>query len=78
MQPGIGMIPPERPPRDWSYRSARRRLVRAGRAALPRHTAAARMDARANRIVECGCGWTGNGLGWAEHIDQVVRLALRE
>ena len=61
---------------DWTYRAARRRLIRAGEAQLPRHIAAARMDQNGNRIVDCGCGWSGNGLGWAGHLDAVVRLAL--
>jgi hypothetical protein len=61
---------------DWTYRDARRRMVRAGRAQLPRHSAVARLDDRGNRIVDCGCGWTGNGLGWAGHLDSVVRAAL--
>ena len=62
--------------RDWTYRAARHRIVRAGDAELPRHTAVARMDDLGNRIVDCACGWTGNGLGWAGHLDSVVRLAL--
>jgi hypothetical protein len=61
---------------DWTYRAARRRLLKAGRAQLPRHSAAARMDRNGNRIVDCSCGWSGNGLGWAGHLDSVVRLAL--
>jgi hypothetical protein len=65
---------PER--QDWTYRAARKRLIRAGKAQLPRHIAAAHMDRNANRVVECSCGWSGNGLGWAGHIDNVVRVAL--
>jgi len=61
---------------DWSYRDARRRMVRAGRAHLPRHAAFARMDDHGNRLVDCSCGWRGNGLGWALHLDSVVRAAL--
>lgn len=61
---------------DWSYRAARRRLLKAGREQLPRHSAAARMDRIGNRIVDCSCGWSGNGLGWASHLDSVVRRAL--
>ena len=61
---------------DWTYRAARRRMLRAGRAELPQHVAAARMDRAGNRIVDCRCGWSGNGLGWAEHLDCVVRQAL--
>ena len=61
---------------DWTYRAARRRMLRAGRTQLPRHVAVARLDARGNRIVDCACGWKGNGLGWAGHLDSVMRLAL--
>jgi hypothetical protein len=61
---------------DWTYRAAKRRLLRAGRTELPRHVAVARMDGAGNRIVDCRCGWSGNGLGWADHIDRVVRLAF--
>ena len=61
---------------DWTYRAARSRMVRAGRALLPRHVAVARLDNRGNRIVDCGCGWSGNGLGWAGHLDSVMRIAL--
>jgi hypothetical protein len=62
--------------RDWSYRDAVRRLAIVGGAELPRHTATARLDQRGNRIVGCGCGWGGNALGWANHIDAVVHSAL--
>jgi hypothetical protein len=62
--------------RDWTYRDARRRMVRAGRARLPQHTAIPSLDDDGNRTVECGCGWRGNGIGWASHIDSVVRAAL--
>jgi len=61
---------------DWTYRDARRRMVRAGRAQLPRHSAVPRLDDRGNRMVDCSCGWTGNGLGWVGHIDNVVLAAL--
>jgi len=61
---------------DWTYRDARLRLVRAGRARLPEHVAVAALDDDGNRLVECGCGWRGNGIGWAAHIDSVVRAAL--
>ena len=61
---------------DWTYRAARQRIVRAGRVELPRHAAVVRMDDNGNRIVDCACGWMGNGLGWAGHLDSVVRLAL--
>jgi hypothetical protein len=61
---------------DWTYRAARLRMIVAGQAELPRHLAAARMDINGNRIVDCACGWSGNGLGWAGHLDSVVRLAL--
>jgi hypothetical protein len=62
--------------RDWTYRAARERMLRIGRLQLPRHVAVARMDDAGNRVVDCGCGWSGNGLGWAEHLDSVVRQAL--
>jgi hypothetical protein len=61
---------------DWTYLAARRRLVLAGRAQLSRHVALARLDDIGNRLVDCGCGWTGNGLGWVAHLDNVVRAAL--
>jgi len=61
---------------DWTYQAARKRMLRAGRAQLPRHVAVARMDQAGNRIVDCRCGWTGNALGWADHLDSVVRGAL--
>jgi len=61
---------------DWSYREARERMVRAGREQLPRHVGVAQLDDGGNRIVECACGWRGNGLGWAGHLDVIVRLAL--
>ena len=61
---------------DWSFAAARQRVILAGQAQLPRHVAVARMDDSGNRIVDCGCGWSGNGLGWASHLDSVVRLAL--
>lgn len=66
----------EKAVQDWTYQDARRRLVRAGRDHLPHHTATGRMDDDGNRMVDCSCGWTGNGLGWAGHIDHVVRSAL--
>jgi hypothetical protein len=65
-----------RPRQDWTYRAARRRMLKAGRAQLPRHSAAPRMDDAGNRIVDCRCGWSGNGLGWSEHLDSVVRQTL--
>lgn len=61
---------------DWSYRDARRRLVRAGRRNLHRHAATIRLDEAANPIVDCACSWTGNTLGWAEHLDGVVRSSI--
>jgi hypothetical protein len=64
--------------RDWTYRAARRRMLRAGRVQLPRHSAVARMDDAGNRIVDCACGWSGNGLGWSDHLDSVVRQSLGE
>ena len=69
----------ERPERqDWTYRAARKRMLRAGRAQLPSHVAVARLDEAGNRIVDCRCGWTGNALGWADHLDCVLRRALGE
>lgn len=65
---------PER--QDWTFRAARRRMIRAGKAQLPLHVAAARMDRNGNRIVDCLCGWSGNGLGWVDHLDSVVHSAL--
>ena len=70
----VTVRPPER--QDWTYRAARRRMVKAGKAQLPLHIAAARLDRNGNRIVDCLCGWSGNGLGWADHLDTVVRVAL--
>jgi hypothetical protein len=61
---------------DWTYTDAVRRLVDAAEAQLPRHTASGRVDDGANRVIECSCGWTGNGLGWVEHLDHVVRTAV--
>jgi hypothetical protein len=66
----------DHPVRDWTYRDARLRMVRAGGVELARHIASGRLDERGNRIVDCSCGWTGNGLGWAGHLDHVVKLAL--
>ncbi|MBA2633604.1 MAG: hypothetical protein H0U86_11500 [Chloroflexi bacterium] len=62
--------------RDWTYRAARRRMVRAGGVELAHHTGRARLDERGNRIVDCSCGWTGNGLGWSGHLDHIVHRAL--
>lgn len=64
--------------RDWTYRGAQLRLHRAGQANLPRHIASVRLDWAGNRVIECRCGWTGNGLGWVSHVDDVVRGALRD
>lgn len=61
---------------DWTYRDARRRMVRAGRARLPEHVGVASLDDDGNRLVECGCGWRGNAIGWAGHVDSVVRSAV--
>lgn len=61
---------------DWTYLDARRRMVRAGRTQLPQHTATGRLDDDGNRLVDCSCGWSGNGLGWVGHLDNVVRAAL--
>jgi len=63
---------------DWTYRAAQRRLHRAGKTHLPQHTATARLDKAGNRLVDCSCGWTGNGLGWAGHLDHVMRAALHD
>ncbi len=63
---------------DWTYQDARRRLIRAGKAHLPKHTASARIDDDGNRVVDCGCGWTGNGIGWSGHLDSVLRVALQD
>lgn len=63
-------------PRDWTYRDAWQRLMRAGTAELSRHTGTGRLDERGNRIVDCSCGWKGNALGWADHLDAVVRSAV--
>ena len=61
---------------DWSYSDARRRLLEAAGDQLPRHTASGRLDDAANRLVDCSCGWAGNALGWAAHLDHVVCSAL--
>lgn len=62
--------------RDWTYRDARRRMVSVGRARLLEHVGVASLDDHGNRLVECGCGWRGNGIGWAGHVDSVVRSAV--
>lgn len=62
--------------RDWTYRDAQRRLLRAARARLPEHVGKASLDDYGNRVVRCGCGWQGNGIGWAGHVDSVVRSAV--
>jgi glutamate-1-semialdehyde aminotransferase len=51
-------------------------MVRAGRAEIARHSAVARLDDDGNRLVDCSCGWSGNALGWAGHLDAMVRSAL--
>ena len=61
---------------DWSYRDAQRRLVRAGRRHLQRHAAVIRLDDGANPIVDCACSWTGNAIGWAEHLEGVVHASI--
>ena len=66
------------PLRDWTYFAARNRMVRAGRARLPLHIGAASMDDHGNRMVDCACGWRGNALGWAAHLDNVVQIAIDE
>ena len=67
-----------RPLRDWTYLAARDRMVRVGRSKLPLHIGAAGMDDHGNRMVDCACGWRGNALGWAAHLDSVVMTALNE
>jgi len=62
--------------RDWTYRDARCRMVRAARSRLPAHAAIPSLDDDGNRLVDCGCGWRGNGIGWASHLDSVVRAAV--
>ncbi len=64
------------PIRDWTYRDARDRMVRAGRLRLPEHVGVAIIADDGTRLVECGCRWRGNGIGWVAHIDSVVRAAL--
>jgi hypothetical protein len=61
---------------DWTYRAARQRMVRIGRTQLLRHEAVPRLDDDGNRVVTCGCGWRGNALGWADHLNVVVHSAL--
>jgi hypothetical protein len=61
---------------DWTYRAARQRMVRVARTQIPRHAAIPQLDDQGNRVVTCGCGWRGNALGWADHLDAVVRSAL--
>ncbi len=63
---------------DWTYRDAKRRLRSVGRRHLPSHAAQPRMDREGNRLVDCTCGWTGNAIGWASHLDHVVRSAIRD
>jgi hypothetical protein len=64
--------------RDWTYHGARLRLLRAGGIQLPHHTATPRLDDLGNRIVDCRCGWTGNGVGWITHIDGVLAASLQD
>lgn len=59
-----------------TYSDAWHRLVTAGREVLPRHTGTGSLDERGNRVVDCDCWWRGNGLGWAGHLDSVVRSAI--
>lgn len=58
--------------RDWSYREAQRRLRRIARQCLPSHSAHVRLDRVGNRMIDCSCGWRGNGPGWLTHVDQIV------
>ena len=78
LRAGMQVTAPHGVIRDWTYRAARNRMVRAGRARLPGHVAVASIDNRGNRLVDCGCGWRGNGIGWAAHLDSVVRVAVDE
>jgi hypothetical protein len=64
------------PVRDWTYRDARQRMVRLGRARLLEHTGLPDLDDDGNRLVQCACGWRGNGIGWSRHLDTVVRAAI--
>jgi hypothetical protein len=66
------------PIRDWSYRAARRRLQRASQKQLPSHAAAAEFDLSANIIVQCACGWRGNGPGWLSHVQDVVGASISD
>jgi aconitase A len=61
---------------DWTYRAARQRMVRVARTQIARHAAIPQLDDHGNRVVKCGCGWCGNALGWADHLDAVVHSAL--
>ncbi len=64
--------------RDWTYESARLRLLLAGRAHLPSHLASVELDEVGNRVVKCSCGWRGNGLGWIDHVDEIVCASLSD
>lgn len=64
--------------RDWTYRGAQLRLRRVGQRHLARHIARVQLDAVGNRMVQCGCGWRGNGLGWLAHVDHVIGGAVRD
>jgi len=64
--------------RDWSYDEAAHRLRRSAATALPGHSAVMSLDPSGNRVATCSCRWTGNGLGWLEHIDVVVSGAVRD
>ncbi|MGH2598817.1 MAG: hypothetical protein ACRDJ9_05460 [Dehalococcoidia bacterium] len=64
--------------RDWTYRAAQLRLQQAGQTRLPSHLAGVQLDLAGNRVVECQCGWRGNGLGWLAHVDQVIGEAVRD
>lgn len=66
------------PMRDWSYRAARRRLFRVGQQHLPSHTATTELDSAGNFIVQCACSWRGNGVGWLDHLHDVVDAAVSE
>ncbi len=64
--------------KDWSYREARGRMVRAGRLRLSEHAAIPNLDDEGNRLVTCRCGWRGNAIGWAGHLESVIRAAVDE
>jgi len=64
--------------RDWTYQAAADRLRQSATVELPDHRAHMTLDPVGNRVVTCGCGWHGNGLGWLAHIDHIVSAAVRD